>query len=288
MDTADVVAQVADNGWRLSPLEKKRAEVALRRTLCEAQQLTADIDSIFVNTGLVDPKLGEISVQISKIISAQKLGALPKAAAPKTVESSRKHTLMLDKPESKRVHIFFSSTFRDMQLDRDVIMKRVLPQLNDFCALRGVTLTYADLRWGLTEEMTAHGDCVKLCLDEISRSQVFVGHLGARYGWIPDLQQASQVSQATVAAYPWIAGMHGISVTEMEIEYGLFQGPKSRPALFYFRNHAWRGPPDLDEAQRAIFDSESPRHAAMQASLIERSRQTVAERAHAMPSAVCT
>jgi nephrocystin-3 len=47
------------------------------------------------------------------------------------------------------VRVFLSSTFVDMHEEREVIMRRVMVELEKFCYDRGVSLTYIDMRWGM-------------------------------------------------------------------------------------------------------------------------------------------
>ena len=75
----------------------------------------------------------------------------------------------LTQPRVSRVVV--SSTFRDMpfdgaqdrQAERDVLIKRVLPQLRKRCEERAVSWTEVDLRWGTTDEETAEGKVLPLC-----------------------------------------------------------------------------------------------------------------------------
>ena len=48
------------------------------------------------------------------------------------------------------IRVFISSTFRDMQDERDELMKKTFPVLRRKAAERDVTLTELDLRWGIT------------------------------------------------------------------------------------------------------------------------------------------
>ena len=80
--------------------------------------------------------------------------------------------------------VFISSTFQDMQEERDALIKKTFPRLKLFAAQRMVTLTPIDLRWGVTEREAKSGKVLELCLNEIERCQpFFIGILGARYGW---------------------------------------------------------------------------------------------------------
>lgn len=53
---------------------------------------------------------------------------------------------------NQEIRIFISSTFRDMQEERDELIKYIFPHLKQICLERGVILTDIDLRWGITEE----------------------------------------------------------------------------------------------------------------------------------------
>src|SRR5262245_57550048 len=80
------------------------------------------------------------------------------------------------------VRVFISSTFRDMQAERDHLVRFVFPRLRETLALRRVHLVDVDLRWGVTADQSA----LELCLDEIDRCRPrFVCMLGGRYGWVP-------------------------------------------------------------------------------------------------------
>ncbi len=89
--------------------------------------------------------------------------------------------------EPRVIRVFVSSTFRDMQLEREELVKRVFPELRHLCEARGVAWSEIDLRWGVTDEQKAEGDVLPICLAEIDRSRpYFIGLLGQRYGWVPD------------------------------------------------------------------------------------------------------
>jgi hypothetical protein len=50
------------------------------------------------------------------------------------------------------VSVFISSTFDDMNGERDYLVKRVFPELREWCEKRKLRLVDIDLRWGVTEE----------------------------------------------------------------------------------------------------------------------------------------
>jgi hypothetical protein len=77
-------------------------------------------------------------------------------------------------PQQQRViRVFISSTFRDMQMERDELVKRTFPQLRRLCESRGGVWGEVDLRWGLTDEEAAEGQILPVCLEEIDRCRPF-------------------------------------------------------------------------------------------------------------------
>lgn len=93
---------------------------------------------------------------------------------------------------ARQIRVFISSTFRDMQAERDHLVKFIFPQLRKLCESRGVTWGEVDLRWGVTDEQAAEGRVLPICLEEIKRCRpYFIGLLGERYGWIADSWAAS-------------------------------------------------------------------------------------------------
>jgi tetratricopeptide (TPR) repeat protein len=131
------------------------------------------------------------------------------------------------------IRVFVSSTFRDMQAEREELIKRIFPQLRKICELRGVTWGEVDLRWGVSDEQKAEGQVLPICLDEIRRCRpYFIGLLGDRYGWILD-----DLDPAILAREPWLANYRGRSVTEIEMVSGVLDNPQMADhAFFYFRD----------------------------------------------------
>lgn len=155
----------------------------------------------------------------------------------------------LDEPLSKRrVRIFISSTFRDMMAEREHLIKTVFPKLKSLCKERGIDFSAVDLRWGVTEEDVEQGRVIQICLDEIDRSRpYFIGILGERYGWVPSADSFTNYDRI-VHNYDWIKGdfEKGLSITEMEIQYGVLRNPDMKGnAFFYLRDEALT-PPEED------------------------------------------
>jgi tetratricopeptide (TPR) repeat protein len=139
----------------------------------------------------------------------------------------------MDQPTSRKIRVFISSTFKDMQAERDYLVKFIFPQLRKLCESRGVTWGEVDLRWGITEEQSKEGQVLPICLAEIERSRpYFIGLLGERYGWIPDA-----IDPELIEREPWLEKHRNQSVTELEILHGVLNDPEmADKALFYFRD----------------------------------------------------
>lgn len=156
----------------------------------------------------------------------------------------------------RTIRVFISSTFRDMQAEREELVKRVFPRLRRLCEQRGVTWGEVDLRWGITDEQKAEGQVLPICLAEIQRCRpYFIGLLGERYGWLPE-----EIAPELIEREPWLAEHRHHSVTELEILHGVLRDPAmAQHAFFYFRDPAYveTRPP----AQRVDFTAESAEHA---------------------------
>lgn len=92
---------------------------------------------------------------------------------------------------SKTFRVFVSSTFSDMKEERNALQKEVFPKLRKLCMEHGFRFQAIDLRWGVSEEAGLDQQTMKICLEEIERSQRvspkpnFIVLLGDRYGWRP-------------------------------------------------------------------------------------------------------
>lgn len=133
---------------------------------------------------------------------------------------------------NNNIRLFISSTFNDMQAERDQLVKKVFPLLRAHCEKAGMTFTEVDLRWGITNEEAAEGKVLSICLEEIQQCRpYFIGILGDRYGWIPDT-----IPVEVSTSEPWLKHESGKSVTELEILHGVLNNPEmANYAFFYFR-----------------------------------------------------
>lgn len=146
----------------------------------------------------------------------------------------------------RTIRVFLSSTFRDMQVERNYLVTVLFPRLKRLAQSHGVLLQEIDLRWGITAEEAHRGETVAICLDEIDRCRAcppfFIGLLGERYGWIPDTAALDALDQAmgSRANGESSLDMRGrarrdaYSVTEMEIRYGVLDTPEMTGHAFFY------------------------------------------------------
>ena len=138
--------------------------------------------------------------------------------------------------KSRVIRVFLSSTFRDFAEERDLLVKKVFPELRRLCRERQVELAEVDLRWGITAEEAEQGKVLPICLGEIDRARpYFMGFIGDRYGWVPE---GSQYPAGIVEREPWLQEHQGgKSVTELEMLHGVLNNPEmAGRAFFYFRD----------------------------------------------------
>jgi tetratricopeptide (TPR) repeat protein len=133
----------------------------------------------------------------------------------------------------RELRVFVSSTFADMQAERDVLVKHVFPEVRKRCGERGVAFVEVDLRWGISSEAAAEDGVLSICLAEIERCRpFFLGMLGDRYGWVP-----AAFDDAALERHPWLRNWPDRSITELEIVHGaLGDDAGERLACFYFRD----------------------------------------------------
>jgi hypothetical protein len=137
--------------------------------------------------------------------------------------------------QNRSIRVFISSTFIDMQDDRNYLVKYTFPKLRKLCEVRYVNWTDVDLRWGVTNEQVSEGKVLPICIEEIKKCRpFFIGLLGDRYGWIPDVIPAELLAKES-----WLSEQftEGKSITEMEILHGVLNNPEmAKHAFFYFRD----------------------------------------------------
>lgn len=143
-----------------------------------------------------------------------------------------------------RYNIFISSTFKDMDAERDVIKYNVIPLLNGRYRQYGIEFHAVDLRFGVnTENMSeeeSQDAVLDICLSQIDSSRpFFIALIGDRYGWVPERERMEAVlSRLSEERLRLVVDGVGCSVTELEILYGAIGGggENIRRSLFFMRN----------------------------------------------------
>ncbi|MBQ3017012.1 MAG: DUF4062 domain-containing protein [Clostridia bacterium] len=155
-------------------------------------------------------------------------------------------------------HVFVSSTFKDMQHERDALHNFAALNINERLSPYGEEVYFGDLRWGVnTTSLDSDEGCrrvLEVCLDEIDDCRPYMIVLvGERYGWIPE---GGLVRDAAAAKGAQISDE--MSVTELEIEYGaLLSGDAEGRVFFYFRELDTSG---MSEELRRDYLAESELH----------------------------
>lgn len=107
-------------------------------------------------------------------------------------------------PQATRTfRIFVSSTFSDLKEERDALQKETFPKLREYCMERGCRFQAIDLRWGVSAEAGRDQRTMRICQEELRRSQDmsprpnFIVLLGDRYGWrpLPEVIPADEFEQ---------------------------------------------------------------------------------------------
>ena len=139
---------------------------------------------------------------------------------------------------SRRIRVFLSSTFQDMQAERDYLVKNTFPAIMQIARRRNVEFSVVDLRWGVTEEEAHEGKVIEICLNQIQDTRpFFIGIIGDRYGWCP-IEADISSNQRLINAYPWVQDSiaAGMSMTEIEMRFGVFMAEKQMFANFYLKD----------------------------------------------------
>lgn len=116
----------------------------------------------------------------------------------------------------KTIKVFISSTFLDMEWERDKLAEVFLP-LKQKLAQRRIALIPYDLRW---REKHSNKSLVKWCLEMVRQCDYFIGILGFRYGWRPEFDETGRANDKR------------ISITEMEIREALKNLPQENRFFF--------------------------------------------------------
>lgn len=142
----------------------------------------------------------------------------------------------IDYKEKKQIRVFISSTFSDMQAERDELVK-TFNLLKKEAERKGISVEMVDLRWGITEEESARGEVIDICLKEINKSKpFFVGILGDNYGSVPPLELLKDNELTLI--YPWLPKdiEARLSYTEIEMQSAVLRNPQNINAFFFLKD----------------------------------------------------
>ena len=151
--------------------------------------------------------------------------------------------------DSRHVRVFISSVFNGMEKEREYFRTKLLPAAQRLCNKHAVTLTFIDLRWGITENESREQMVLHRCLEEIDKSAqspfFFVGLLGNRYGTTFEKRQVESYLKSPDAKYgKWIQAKlsdQPVGVTDLEFLYAedfARINPELRP-LYYIREDSY-------------------------------------------------
>ncbi|XP_013383728.1 NACHT and WD repeat domain-containing protein 2 [Lingula anatina] len=154
----------------------------------------------------------------------------------------------------KTVRIFVSSTFKDFNAEREVLVKEVFPDLRVWCQERRLHLVECDLRWGVPKN-TSNELVLRTCLEEIDRCvkentmPYFINMLSERVGWVV---KDGDVPSNLLDHYRLF---YGLSVTEMEIVHAAYKriNPNS---IFMLRDTSFLQTMPTEHAKRFLDDSD--------------------------------
>lgn len=172
----------------------------------------------------------------------------------------------------KTVRIFVSSTFKDMDVERDTLRNYVVPLLNDRLRFANIHVQLIDLRHSIeTSDRQSEDEREKMifdiCMDEIKSCRpFFIGLVGHRYGWIPD---NGPDNVALPTDFP--LGKDEISVTTHEFLNGPLRNNNDGHALIFIRDaHSYDKLSDKERAMHIEQGENSRRVEALRSYLAAR------------------
>lgn len=140
----------------------------------------------------------------------------------------------------KTVRVFISSTFRDMNAERDHLVTVVFPELRERLENIGLGFYDVDLRWGVPRLNldNEQANSWAYCKQWIQRVEpFFVGLIGQRYGWIPPENQLLDAEDSAFVK---------MSITEMEVRFALLSAQKRRAFIYQRKTKVPRDvPPEI-------------------------------------------
>lgn len=100
-----------------------------------------------------DPQKKELAKSGHTVRGVSQSGGGDGAECPVNVPNRLRIERCLTDPRiTRRVRVFVSSTFKDMQCEREQMVKYVFPELEKICMEKKVFFSFVDLRWGITQQ----------------------------------------------------------------------------------------------------------------------------------------
>ncbi|KAN0022419.1 hypothetical protein ACTFIU_004602 [Dictyostelium citrinum] len=184
------------------------------------------------STDSLESTLSKLKLEIKQSTEQQQQST--QQQQPQQQQQQQYNQLELIKNEKKSIKIFISSTFLDMENEREAIVKYLIPEIRDYCNERNIDFSFVDMRWGITESKDIlKKSTIATCLQEVSNCNYFISLLGDRYGWSSGDEYTESFNLAKIY-YPWIDSHIGKSITELEILQATAITPKFN--LFYFKS----------------------------------------------------
>lgn len=160
---------------------------------------------------------------------------------------SESPTTPADQPQ--RIRIYLSAPAADMQAEREVLTRYVLPELNDRCSEMNVQLELVDVRRDPAQATASPAQMVAVALAGIDECRPwFIGLLGDK------CEAAVDVSPELAEEHPWLNDRGGASLVELELAYGALHGEGPHTRLVYVRDDRFLR--DMSAEEKAEFSSE--------------------------------
>ena len=130
-------------------------------------------------------------------------------------------------------------------MERDALKNIVIPKLNEEFMHKQLHISVVDLRHSVETDSTLDIEererrVFQICMDEIdSCKPYFLGLIGHRYGWIPDLDEMNpEFLQRMNLPEDFPIARNELSVTVCEFLHGMFDGPQASEHSFVLMRNA--------------------------------------------------
>ena len=141
--------------------------------------------------------------------------------------------------------IFVSSTFKDFQVEREIMLKEIEAEINDELHKKSLGVNFIDLRWGIDTSKGGLETVITFCIDYVNQTKPFlIVLLGDSYGSAVSKELLEPIYKANKLTYD---GKEK-SVTEVEIESSMiFDGDSTNKIVLN------RTIKNLDKTQSSIY-----------------------------------